>query len=112
MPCSVPNDSFNGLLTQKGRTEFNPQGRNWGETMKIITSSFAIVLFLAAPVLPQAPVKARDADDKPRTVAAAQSDKHKRINACRARYRDCVKLNQIPSFECQYIYQDCMNHIY
>ena len=80
--------------------------------MKIIASSFVIVSFLAAPVLPQAPVKARDADDKSRTVAAAQSDKHKRVNACRARYRDCVKLNQIPPFECQYIYQDCVNHIY
>ena len=80
--------------------------------MKIIASSFVIVSFLAAPVLPQAPVKARDADDKSRTVAAAQSDKHKRVNACRARYRDCVKLNQIPSFECQDIYQDCMSHIY
>jgi len=80
--------------------------------MKIITWSFAIVLFLATLVLPQASVMAREAGDKPLTVAAVQSDKHKRVNACRARYRDCMKLHQIPSFECQYIYQDCMNHIY
>jgi hypothetical protein len=45
-------------------------------------------------------------------AAAAQSDRHKQMNACRARYRDCVKMNQIPSFECQYIYSDCLNHIY
>jgi hypothetical protein len=56
-------------------------------------------------------LKARDADDKPLTLAAAQSSKQKHINACRARYRDCLRLNQIPSFECQYIYQDCINHI-
>ena len=69
-------------------------------------------IFLVALAWPSATVKARDGDDKPLTVAAAQSSKHKRINACRARYRDCVKLNQIPTFECQYIYQDCVNHIY
>ena len=80
--------------------------------MKIITWSFAIVSFLAAFGLPQAPVNARDADDKPVFMVAAQSDRHKPANACRARYRECVKLNQIPCFECQYIYQDCMNHIY
>ncbi len=56
--------------------------------------------------------KALDSDGKPLIFAAAQSSKQKQVNACRARHRDCVKLNQIPSFECQYIYQDCMNHIY
>jgi hypothetical protein len=56
--------------------------------------------------------KVRDSDGKPLIFAAAQSSKQKQVNACRARHRDCVKLNQIPSFECQYIYQDCMNHIY
>jgi hypothetical protein len=81
--------------------------------MKNSISSFALVfIFFAALELPAATVKARDADDKPLTVAAAQMSKHKQINACRARYRDCVKLSQIPSFECQYIYQDCVNHIY
>ena len=75
--------------------------------------SFALVfIFLVALALPAATVKAREGDDKPLTVAAAQSSKQKHINACRARYRDCVKMNQIPAFECQYIYQDCLNHIY
>ena len=56
--------------------------------------------------------KALDNDGKPLIFAAAQSSKQKQVNACRARYRGCVKLNQIPSFECQYIYQDCIKHIY
>jgi hypothetical protein len=80
--------------------------------MKDSIFSFALVfIFLVGLSLPAATVKAR-ADDKPFTLAAAQTDKQKRTNACRARYRDCVKLNQIPTFECQYIYQDCVNHIY
>ncbi len=78
--------------------------------MKNSICSFAIVVIFTWLALPAATVKARDADDKPVTVAAAQSSKQK--NACRARYRDCVKLNQIPSSECQYIYQDCIKHIY
>ncbi len=71
-----------------------------------------VFVFLVVPILPVATSKARDGDDKPLTFAAAQSSQQKQANACRARYRDCVKLNQIPSFECQYIYKDCMNHIY
>ena len=81
--------------------------------MRIITRSFAIASFVAALLLlSQASLQARDANDKPFTVVAAKSDKHKRVNACHARYRDCVNLRQIPSSECQYIYQDCVNHIY
>ena len=80
--------------------------------MKNRICSFAIASIFTGLVLPVATVKARDVDDKPVTVAAAQSSKQKRVNACRARYRDCVKLNQVPSFECQYIYQDCISHIY
>jgi hypothetical protein len=81
--------------------------------MKNRILSFGFVfIFFAALALPAAAVKARDSDDKPLIFAAAQTDKQKRANACRARYRDCVKLNQIPLFECQYIYQDCVNHIY
>jgi hypothetical protein len=81
--------------------------------MEYSISRFAHVFILfVALALPAATVKARDADAKPLTFAAAQSDKQKRVSVCRARYRDCFKLNQIPSFECQYIYQDCINRIY
>jgi len=77
----------------------------------IFSIALAFIFFFAL-AFPAATVKAGEGDDKPLTVAAAQNSKHKRINACRARYRDCVKLNQIPTFECQYIYSDCLNHIY
>ena len=81
--------------------------------MKISIFSFASAsIFFVALALSVAPVKAGEGDDKPFTVVAAQSSKQKQTNACRARYRDCVKLNQIPAFECQYIYSDCINHIY
>jgi hypothetical protein len=79
--------------------------------MKSSVWTFIVVFIFSALALPAAMVKAR-ADDKPLNVAAAQTDKQKRTNACRARYRDCVKLNQIPTVECQYVYQDCVNHIY
>jgi hypothetical protein len=73
---------------------------------------FAVVSILfAALALPAAAVKAHEADGKPVALAAAQSSKQKRINACRVRYRDCLKLNQIPPFECQYIYQDCTRNV-
>jgi hypothetical protein len=81
--------------------------------MKTSIFSFALgFIFLVALALPAATVKAGEGDAKPLIVAAAQSSKQKQTNACRARYRDCVKLNQIPTFECQYIYSDCINHIY
>jgi hypothetical protein len=79
--------------------------------MKSSIWAFVAVFIFSALALPAVTVKAH-ADDKPLAVAAAQSDKQKRTNACRARYQDCVKLNQIPTFECKYIYQDCVNHIY
>ena len=42
--------------------------------------------------------------------AAAQTTKRQCVNACRTRYRDCLALRQIPSFECRGIYQDCTNY--
>jgi hypothetical protein len=80
--------------------------------MKSITLSSAIALvFFAALAWPPATVHARDGSDSLQNFAAAQSSKQKRKNACLARYRDCLSRRQIPSFECQYIYEDCVNHI-
>jgi len=45
-----------------------------------------------------------------RTFAAAHTAKQQCINACRARYRDCHHLNQLPSSECRWIYQDCTRY--
>lgn len=72
----------------------------------------AVSIFLVVLALAPATVQARDGDEKPLIVAAAQSSKDKRMKACRIRYRDCLNKNQIPSFECQYIYQDCIDHIF
>jgi hypothetical protein len=66
----------------------------------------AASVILAAFTLPAA---TRACGDE--TLAAIQSGKQKRISLCRARYRDCLSRNQIPSFECRYIYHDCINHI-
>ena len=80
--------------------------------MKSSIWSFAVVsLFFVAFALPPATVKARDAGDKPLTFAAAQTSKQKRMDICRARYRHCLSLKQIPSFECQYVYEDCTRNI-
>jgi hypothetical protein len=43
-------------------------------------------------------------------IAAAHTVKQQCINGCRARYRDCRRLNQVPSFECRGIYQDCIRY--
>jgi len=63
---------------------------------------FAVLLSLSTGTL-----NARDADFGSRTFAAAHTAKGKCINTCRARYRDCLSLKQIPSSECRGIYQDC-----
>jgi hypothetical protein len=58
-----------------------------------------------------ATTKADDADHAAKTFAATQSDKNQRAKACRARYRDCLALKQIPSFECRAVYEDCIHSI-
>ena len=46
-------------------------------------------------------------ESEPGAAATAQTAKQQCINTCRARYRDCRRLNQLPSFECRGVYQDC-----
>lgn len=43
-------------------------------------------------------------------IAAAQATKQQCMNTCRARYRDCLHLKQLPSFECRGVYQDCTRY--
>jgi hypothetical protein len=76
--------------------------------MKCSKRSFAVVslLFAVLPSLSIGTLNARDADSVPRTFAAAQTAKQQCINTCRARYRDCRHLNQLPSSECRSVYQD------
>jgi hypothetical protein len=56
---------------------------------------------LAITTMSCLPATAREADLASHTVAAAPTAKKQCINACRARYRDCRHLNQLPSFECR-----------
>ena len=69
----------------------------------VISVLFALLLSLSAGTL-----NARDAASH--TFAAAQTAKQKCINTCRARYRDCLRLNQLPSFECRGVYRDCTRY--
>jgi hypothetical protein len=80
--------------------------------MKWCKRSFALVSLLFALSLSSSigALHARDADAASSTFAAAQTPKQKCMNTCRARYRDCRRLNQVPSFECRGVYQDCTRY--
>jgi hypothetical protein len=80
--------------------------------MKYSKRSFAVVSFLCAALLSLSigTLNARDADLASRSFAAAQTAKQQCMNACRARYRDCRHLNQLPSSECRGVYQDCTRY--
>jgi hypothetical protein len=71
--------------------------------MKYSKRSFAVVLILFAALLSLSigTLNAREADLASRTFAAAHTAKQQCMNTCRARYRDCRHLNQLPSFECR-----------
>ena len=80
--------------------------------MKCSKRSFTIVSALFVVLLSSSTetLNARDADLAFRPFAAAQTAKRQCINTCRARYRDCLSLKQIPSSECRGIYQDCTRY--
>jgi hypothetical protein len=80
--------------------------------MKHSKRSFAVVSLLFAVLLSLSigTLNARDVDLASRTFAAAQTSKQQCIKTCRARYRDCRRLNQVPSFECKGVYQDCIRY--
>ena len=77
--------------------------------MKCSKGSFAVVSLLFAVLLSLSirTLNARDANLASRTFAAAQTARQQCLNTCRARYRDCRHQKQVPSFECQNVYQDC-----
>ena len=79
--------------------------------MRCRKRSFAVAtaIFALLPSLSAGALKARDADLASLTFAAAQTAKQC-TNTCRARYRDCVSLKQIPSSECRGVYQDCLRY--
>jgi hypothetical protein len=77
--------------------------------MKISKRSFVVVSVASAVLLSLSTgsLSARDADIASRTFAAAQTAKQQCMNTCRVRYRDCRRLNQLPSSQCRSVYQDC-----
>jgi hypothetical protein len=80
--------------------------------MKCSKRSFAVVsvLFALLLSLSTGTLNARDADLDSFTFAVAQTANQQCISTCRARYRDCLSLKQIPSSECRGIYQDCTRY--
>jgi hypothetical protein len=73
---------------------------------------FTVVFLVLAtlPPLSLGTLRAREADLASPIVVAAQTAKQQCMNTCRVRYRDCRRLNQLPSFECRSIYQDCTQY--
>jgi hypothetical protein len=65
------------------------------------------VLFVLLLSLSTGTLNARDANSDSLIFAAATTANRQCINSCRARYRDCRSLKQIPFAECRGIYQDC-----
>jgi hypothetical protein len=82
--------------------------RGWA--MKCSKRLYAVVSVIFAVLLSLSPgtLNALDADLASFTFAAAQTAKQQCINVCRARYRACFSLKQIPSSECRGVYQDCI----
>jgi len=80
--------------------------------MKYSKRSFGVVSLPLAVFLSLSigTVNAREADLVSRTLVAAQTAKQQCMNTCRARYRDCRRLNQLPSSECRGVYQDCTRY--
>ena len=80
--------------------------------MKCSNRSFGVVSVLFAVLLSSSTgtLNARDADLGSLIFAAARTAKQQCINTCRARYRDCLSLKQISSFECRGVYQDCTRY--
>jgi hypothetical protein len=73
----------------------------------VVTAPFAVLLSLLSLVMSARTLNAREAGLAPLTFTAAQTGKQHCVNTCRARYRDCLSLKQIPSFECRNVYRDC-----
>ena len=73
--------------------------------------SAVISIVLAALLsLSAGPLGARELDPAAWVLAAAPTAKQQCMNTCHARYRDCRRLNQLPSSECRGIYQDCTRY--
>jgi hypothetical protein len=72
---------------------------------------FAVAPFsFVTLTLPPAIIDAYDINHPSAAFTTAESSQQKHIKICRTRYRGCLSLKQIPSGQCQYIYEDCLHH--
>jgi hypothetical protein len=80
--------------------------------MNCIERSFATFAVLLAVLFSSSvgTLEARDAGLASFTLAAVKTAKQHCVNTCRAQYRSCLSLNQIPSSECRGVYQDCARY--
>jgi hypothetical protein len=79
--------------------------------MKCSKSSFSVAAVLLVALLPlSSGTLARDADSASTSLAAAHTARQQCLKVCRARYRDCISLKQIPNFECRGVHQDCVRN--
>jgi len=90
-------------------------------SIAVLAAGVASCIIIALLLCGTAPALAQTTPSTPRqellktnrgsvTLARAQTAKQQCINTCRARYRDCRRLNQLPSFECRDVYQDCTRY--
>jgi hypothetical protein len=78
--------------------------------MKCTKRAFTVICIVLVPLsLSIGRLEARDTDGAS-ILARAQTAKQQCISTCRARYRDCRRLNQLPWFECRDVYQDCTRY--
>ena len=106
MPCTNRTMSAGTISEHVSQREVTMQlSKAFALAFTVVSVLFAVLLSLSTGTL-----NARDADFASRTFAAAHTVNRKCINTCRARYRDCLSLKQIPSSECRGIYQDCTRY--
>ena len=72
----------------------------------VVSVLFAALLSLPLAVVSAGTIDARDTDLAPLMLSTAQAAKQQCRNTCRARYRDCLSVKQISSFECRGVYRD------
>jgi hypothetical protein len=77
------------------------------DIVRVIMTTLRVLVFAAVTVITSALTVT---DLASHAFAAAQTAKQQCMNSCRARYRDCRHQNQLPSSECQGIYQDCTRY--
>jgi hypothetical protein len=79
--------------------------------MNALIRPLAVIVLLAVPLfLGAGKLNAREVELSSVTLAAANTAKQQCVNACRARYRDCRRQNQLPPSECRGVYRDCTRY--